>query len=45
MKKKSSFVYEGPRPNRYEGWSDEEIKEDLKRVFEENAKLTEWPKP
>lgn len=36
--------YEGPRENQYEGWSEEEIQEDLKKAIEENDKLTEWPK-
>lgn len=25
--------YEGPRENQYEGWTEEEIKEDLKESY------------
>lgn len=34
--------YEGPRKNQYEGCTEVEIWEDLKKAIEENDKLTEW---
>ena len=35
--------YEGARENQYEGWTQEEIDDDLKKAFEENKELKEWP--
>ena len=35
--------YEGPRENQYEGWTQEEIDDDLKKSFEKNKELKEWP--
>jgi hypothetical protein len=35
--------YEGPRENQYEGWTQEEIDDDLKKAFEKNKELKEWP--
>ena len=31
--------YEGPRENQYEGWTQEEIDDDLKKAFEKNKEL------
>ena len=33
--------YEGPRENQYEGWTQEEIDDDLKKAFEKNKELKE----
>lgn len=35
--------YEGPGENQYEGWTQEEIDDDLKKAFEKNKELKEWP--
>ena len=35
--------YEGPRENQYEAWTQEEIDNDLKKAFEKNKELKEWP--
>jgi hypothetical protein len=47
MMAKSEIIngyYEGPRKNQYDGWTDEEINEDLKNAEKENSELKSWPR-